>query len=65
MRASAYDALERVVKAFFPKAMVSHETAAMAARALERDDLTPGVRRALTDQQHELAEALRSRSAFG
>ena len=59
------DALERVVKAFFPKAMVSHETAAMAARALEREDLTPGVRRALTDQQHELAEALRSRSAFG
>jgi len=37
----------------------------MAARALEREDLTPGVRRALTDQQHELAEALRSRSAFG
>ena len=59
------DALERVVKAFFPKAMVSRETAAMGERALARDDLTPGVRRALADQAHELAEALRSRATFG
>ena len=59
------DALDRVVKAAFPKALVSRETAAMAKRALDRDDLTPGVRRALTDQAHELGEALTSRATFG
>ncbi|CCH69932.1 hypothetical protein BN10_460033 [Phycicoccus elongatus Lp2] len=59
------DALDRVVKAAFPRALVSRETAAMAKRALDRYDLTPGVRRALTDQAHELGEALTSRATFG
>ena len=59
------DALERVIKVFFPRTLVSRETAAMGERALAREDLTAGVRRALTDQAHELAEALRSRATFG
>jgi aminopeptidase N len=59
------DALERTVKAFFPRTMVSRETAAMAERAMAREDVGPSVRRALADQAHELAEALRSRATFG
>jgi aminopeptidase N len=59
------DALERVVRVLFPRNLVSRETAAMGERALAREDLTPGVRRALSDQAHELAEALRSRATFG
>ena len=32
---------------------------------LARDDLTPGVRRAIVDADHELREALESRRRFG
>ena len=35
------------------------------AGLLERDDLTPGVRRALVDVDFELREALTSRRRFG
>lgn len=59
------DALSRVVKAAFPGSIVTHQTAAMATEMLERDDLTPGVRRAVVDAAHLLSEALAGRSHFG
>ena len=59
------DAMDRIVKAAFPRPLVTPATAAMAAGALAREDLTPGVRRALRDQAHELDEALASRALYG
>ena len=59
------DALERVASLAFPGRVVEQATSDMAAGMLERDDLTPGVRRAVLDADHELREALRSREAFG
>jgi aminopeptidase N len=59
------DALARVTSVAFPSRLVEDGTAAMVRATLERDDLTPGVRRALVDGQSELGEALRSRSSFG
>ena len=47
------DALERVVRVLFPRNLVSRETAAMGS-VRWREDLAPGVRRALSDQAHEL-----------
>ena len=58
------DALSRVVTAIHPTRLVDDSTAAASAALLERDDLTPGVRRALVDADHELREALTSRRRF-
>ena len=58
------DALSRVVTAIHPTRLVDDSTAAASAALLERDDLTPGVRRALVDADHELREALASRRRF-
>ncbi len=58
------DALSRVVTAIHPTRLVDAATAAASAGVLERDDLTPGVRRALVDADHELREALASRRRF-
>ena len=58
------DALSRVVLVAFPK-VFTDETAALSARTLERDDLTPAVRRSLVDADAELREALASRATFG
>ncbi len=59
------DALERVAMVAFPAALVEPETAEIAARALARDDLTPGVRHSIVDADHRLREALASRERFG
>ena len=58
------DALSRVVTAIHPTRLVDDATAAASAAMLKRDDLTPGVRRALVDADHELREALASRGRF-
>ena len=59
------DAVSRVVTAIHPTRLVDDATAAASAAVLARDDLTPGVRRALVDADHELSEALTSRRRFG
>ena len=48
----------------FPTRLVDPETERLIATTLERDDLTPGVRRAMVDSLSELREALTSRSRF-
>jgi aminopeptidase N len=48
----------------FPKVFTA-ETAALSAGTLQRDDLTPAVRRSLVDADAELREALASRATFG
>ena len=58
------DAVSRVATAIHPTRLVDDATAAASAALLERDDLTPGVRRALLDADHELREALASRRRF-
>jgi aminopeptidase N len=58
------DAVSRVVAAIHPTRLVDDATAASSAALLERDDLTPGVRRALVDAGHELGEALASRRRY-
>ena len=58
------DAVSRVVTAIHPTQLVDDSTAAASAALLERRDLTPGVRRALVDADHELREALASRRRF-
>ncbi|HET7801759.1 MAG TPA: aminopeptidase N [Humibacillus xanthopallidus] len=58
------DALSRVVLVAFPK-VFTDKTADLSARTLERDDLTPAVRRSLVDADAELREALASRATFG
>ncbi len=58
------DAVSRVANAIHPTRLVDDATAAASAALLERDDLTPGVRRALLDADHELREALASRRRF-
>ncbi len=57
------DALSRVALVAFPK-VFREETAALSRAALQRADLTPGVRRSLVDADAELHEALASRAAF-
>ncbi|MBB2986080.1 aminopeptidase N [Terracoccus luteus] len=57
------DALSRVVESAFP-VVFSDETARLSAAALERTDLSPGVRRPLVDCDSELREVLASRRAF-
>ena len=58
------DAVSRVVTAIHPTRLVDDATAAASAALLERHDLTPGVRRALVDADHELREALASRRRY-
>jgi aminopeptidase N len=58
------DAVSRVVTAIHPTRLVDDATATASAALLDRDDLTPGVRRALVDADHELGEALTSRRRF-
>ncbi len=59
------DALSRVAAAAFPDRLVEPATAELSAAALARDDLTPGVRRAVVDADHQLREALHSRELYG
>jgi aminopeptidase N len=59
------DALSRVVTAIHPTRLVDEGTATASAEILARGDLTPGVRRALVDADHDLREALASRHRFG
>lgn len=59
------DALARVAQLGFPARVVEQATAELSRAALERDDLTPAVRRGIVDAQSELREALRSRATFG
>lgn len=59
------DALSRVVGSLHPTTVVEDATAEATAAVLARDDLTPGVRRALVDADHVLHEALASRRRFG
>ena len=58
------DALQRVATLAFPTRLLDAETERMVAATLERDDLTPGVRRAMVDSLSELREALTSRERF-
>ncbi|GAA4407506.1 aminopeptidase N [Fodinibacter luteus] len=59
------DALSRVVTAMHPTRLVEEATATASGAILARADLTPGVRRAVVDADHELREALASRRRFG
>ncbi|MGB7817827.1 MAG: aminopeptidase N [Ornithinibacter sp.] len=59
------DALSRVVTALHPTRLVEGASAAASEAMLTREDLTPGVRRALVDADHVLREALESRRRFG
>ena len=59
------DALSRVVTAIHPTTLVEEPTGAASAAVLAREDLTPGVRRALVDADHVLREALVSRRRYG
>ncbi len=59
------DALSRVVTALHPTSLVEDASGAASDAMLARDDLTPGVRRALVDADHALREALASRRRFG
>jgi aminopeptidase N len=58
------DALSRVATALHPKAVVEEETLAASEALVARDDLSPGVRRALLDEDHRLREALESRRRY-
>ena len=58
------DALSRVATALHPKAVVEEETLAASEALVARDDLSPGVRRALLDEDHRLREALESRQRY-
>ncbi len=58
------DALSRVATALHPKPLVEEATLSASTAMLERDDLSPGVRRALLDEDHVLREALASRRRF-
>ena len=58
------DALSRVATALHPKPLVEEASLSASTAMLERDDLSPGVRRALLDEDHVLREALASRRRF-
>jgi aminopeptidase N len=58
------DALSRVAAALHPKHLVEPATLAASEALLARDDLSPGVHRALLDEDHVLREALASRGRF-
>ena len=57
-------ALARVIAMAYPARFVSNGTLARSRACLAREDLQPGVRRAISDAQSELEEALASRRAF-
>ncbi len=59
------EAVSRVVGAMHPTRLVEEGSLAASTAMLARGDLTPGVRRALVDADHELREALASRRRFG
>ncbi|AKU17872.1 aminopeptidase N [Luteipulveratus mongoliensis] len=54
------NALQQVATLSFPWPVVTPETRAAADTALQREDLTPAVRRAIVDQRSTLDNALRS-----
>ncbi|MFY1636973.1 aminopeptidase N [Solwaraspora sp. WMMB335] len=56
---------DRVARLAFPQYAVCDATRAAAGALLDRDDLTPGLRRAVTDATDELDRALAARQAFG
>ncbi|MGG5259043.1 aminopeptidase N [Phycicoccus avicenniae] len=58
------DALSRVAVALHPKAIVEQASLEASVAMLGRDDLSPGVRRALLDEEHVLREALASRRRY-
>jgi len=58
------DALSRVATALHPKAVVEEATLAASEALVSRPGLSPGVHRALLDQDHVLREALASRRRF-
>jgi aminopeptidase N len=59
------DALARVAALAYPADLVETPTADQSAAALRRDDLTASVRRAISDADSQLREAIASRAAFG
>ncbi|NHI19074.1 aminopeptidase N [Phycicoccus endophyticus] len=59
------DALSRVATALHPKWLVEPATLAASSELLAREDLSPGVHRALLDEDHVLREVLESRRRFG
>ncbi|MBM6399843.1 aminopeptidase N [Phycicoccus sonneratiae] len=58
------DALSRVAVALHPKGVVEPASLEASTAMLGRDDLSPGVRRALLDEDHVLREALASHARF-
>ncbi|QIM19991.1 aminopeptidase N [Phycicoccus sp. HDW14] len=58
------DALSRVAVALHPKPVVEAATLSASEAMIGRDDLSPGVRRALLDEDHVLREALASHRRF-
>ncbi|PKW26366.1 aminopeptidase N [Phycicoccus duodecadis] len=59
------DALARVAAALHPRGVVEEASLEASTALLARDDLSPGVHRALLDEDHVLREALGSRRRFG
>jgi aminopeptidase N len=58
------DALDRVATLAFPSRIVEPETVALVRAAMERPDVTSGVRRSMGDELSKLEEALASRSRW-
>jgi aminopeptidase N len=56
--------VEQVAHLLFPRVAVDESSLALAATCLARDDLEPGVRRAISDNTDDLRRVLRSRAAF-
>ncbi|TBL35597.1 aminopeptidase N, partial [Verrucosispora sp. SN26_14.1] len=54
---------DRVAKLAFPRYAVARSTREAAEALLARDDLTPGLRRVVTDADDDLRRALHARSA--
>ncbi|WP_326556243.1 aminopeptidase N [Micromonospora sp. NBC_01796] len=54
---------DQVARLAFPQYAVAPRTRELAAALIERDDLTPGLRRVVTDAADDLRRALLSRSA--
>ncbi|HYN93848.1 MAG TPA: aminopeptidase N, partial [Pilimelia sp.] len=55
---------ERVARLAFPHVAVAPATREAAARLLAQPDLSPGLRRAVTDADDELGRALAARARF-
>jgi len=56
--------VEQVTHLLFPRVAVAESTLELADTCLARDDLEPGVRRAISDNTDDLRRVLRSREAF-